>query len=148
MNERIPLFAITARTIGVWATMAFVFTPFCAYGTYLGVENLSISRREAHATGTMVRYHPEDHARYDYIFVANGQRYSGRDAYPKDEIGGESLGKSTAIYYDPRDPTRNSTSSFSENARMRFIYPCLWLALLVVVGMMARLDYRRKLAGL
>jgi hypothetical protein len=128
--------------------MAFVFTPFCAYGTYLGFENLSISHREARATGTMVRYHPEDHARYDYIFTANSQRYSGRGGYPNDKIGGESLGKSTTIYYDPRDPTRNSTSSFLESARMRFIYPFLWLVLLVVVGMMARLDYRRKLAGL
>jgi hypothetical protein len=95
---------------------ALIVTVPWLVGLLLGIGDFvtgqKIAGRQRTTYGIVRAHEPANHDRYGYEFVVNGKVFTGWQS-PKADYD---IGQGVRVYYDPLDPTRNSLSSFDEDA--------------------------------
>ena len=70
--------------------------------------------RHASTTAHVTATECWDHHKSIYSFTTNGKAYSGDTSFPDDPCDSTLIGRAILVYFDPRDPTVNSTSRPSD----------------------------------
>jgi len=128
--------------VPVWATLILVVLLWGG-SIYRSYVYAGAAGRERAADATIIRYHPEDHARYDYVFAVNGTNHTGRDSYLNGNEGSRVVGRKVRVYYDPTAPDTNGLSDLRDKAV--FVQPIAVLLLALLIGnWIAYLDWQRR----
>jgi len=89
----------------------------CAIGfVFLAYQSLDYhyaAKRQRVALGEIKKHEPENHNSYVYVFFVSGKEFVGRESPHKDEL---TVGKQVSVYYDPKNPKKNSLRDFDDVA--------------------------------
>jgi len=77
------------------------------------IANHNLAAREKTITGAITAHEPANHNTYVYTFAIEGKAYTGRQIPDKRKLA---IGQQVCVYYDPRDPAKNSLIDFDEVA--------------------------------
>jgi hypothetical protein len=128
--------------VPIWSVLLLV-TLVWGGSLYNSFVYANAAGRQKITAGTIVGYRPEDHARYDYTFAANGTNYTGRDYYLGGSEGARAVGQKVDVYYDPTSPRTNSLSDLKDSAV--FALPiAAWLFAALLFNGIAYLDWKRR----
>lgn len=76
------------------------------------IEDRHIAKRQKTTTGRISSHEPANHNRYGYVFLIDGQQFSGSEIPAQDR----QIGDTVLVFYDPLNPGRSALSDFSEVA--------------------------------
>jgi hypothetical protein len=87
-----------------WAVGAIIFV-------YEWKVDREIATRQQTTQGVITVYEPANHNRYRYVFSINGKTYDGLQSPKKGEL---EIGKRVVVFYDPKNPNKNSLTDFRQ----------------------------------
>jgi len=77
------------------------------------IANHDVATREKTTIGAITAHEPANHNTYVYTFAIEDKAYAGRQIPDRRELA---VGQQVRVYYDPRDPAKNSLIDFDEVA--------------------------------
>jgi len=91
--KRLILFGLALIALGVWYRVSF-------------------SRYYVPVRATFVRFHPENHKRFDFLYVVSGATYTGAATIssPKVNLGNFRTGTLLTVYYDVNHPATSTVN--------------------------------------
>jgi hypothetical protein len=120
-----------------------ILLPFLAmllWGMRNSISDSEIAKRQRGIIATVTLHDPPNHDRYGYMFLLNGNQYTGW-AHPSDGIK-YSIGKQILVHYDPTDPAHHLPEGFEETAVRDLIF--VPFCSLVIVGLPTLIFFQRR----
>jgi len=70
-----------------------------------------VAARQQTTTGIIGEYQPHNHNQFGYVFRVGEKSYVGWESPKGKEL---QIGKAVTVYYDPRNPSTNALTNFSD----------------------------------